>query len=377
MTGPPVPGAGEEPPAVGAGHLLAGRYRVRELLGEGGMSRVYLADDGDLDRPVAVKVLRAEDSEDAEEVGRLRDEARAIAAIDHPGVVEVHDVGVTASGVFVVMAYVEGESLARRLDRTGPLPAPLVAAIGRAVCDALAAAHGARVVHRDVSPGNIILRPDGGVTLADFGIARRGAGAGRTRTGYIVGTPAYLAPEQARGHAVDGRADLYALGCCLFAALTGRPPFTRPDPLTVVLAQLREPPPRPSALRPGIPAGLDDVVLRALAKEPAHRFPDAGAMAAALARLEPPTGTLELAATTGHAAPRPSTPPGPAPPSVSVGSRAGRTDRPAPAVEQTLTQLDDTRDAGPGRHRLRTTVITVTALAVLAVLVVVATIGLV
>ncbi|ALE73496.1 hypothetical protein AD006_19705 [Pseudonocardia sp. EC080610-09] len=144
-----------------------------------------------------------------------------------------------------------------------------------------------------------------------------------------------------------------------------------------MLAQLREPPPRPSALRPGIPAGLDDVVLRALVKEPAHRFPDAGAVAAALVRLEPPTGTLELAATTGHAAPRPSTTPGPAPPSVSVGSRAGRTDRPAPAVEQTLTQLDDTRDAGPGRHRLRTTVITVTALAVLAVLVVVATIGLV
>ncbi|OLL71993.1 putative serine/threonine protein kinase [Pseudonocardia sp. Ae168_Ps1] len=146
-----------------------------------------------------------------------------------------------------------------------------------------------------------------------------------------------------------------------------------------MLDQLREPPPRPSALRPGIPAGLDDVVLRALVKEPAHRFPDAGAVAAALVRLEPPTGTLELAATTGHAAPRPSTTPGPAPPPVSVGSRAGRTDRPAPApaVEQTLTQLDDTRDAGPGRHRLRTTVITVTALAVLAVLVVVATIGLV
>ncbi len=280
-----APGTAE----VGEGDVLAGRYELRRCLGVGGMSRVFLAHDRELSRDVAVKLLLRTGA--AEDLDRLRDEARAAASIDHPGVVTVHDVGATAAGVHVVMSYVEGESLAQRLDREGPLAPDAVAAIGRAVCDALGAAHRAGVVHRDVSPGNVMLRPDGGVTVTDFGIARIGEGAGRTTTGHIIGTPAYIAPEQGRGTArIDGRADLYALGCCLFAALTGRPPFTDPDPVSVVLAHIRQTPPRPSTLRDDVPPALEQTLLRALAKDPGRRYPDAAAMAADLDAVAGPDG---------------------------------------------------------------------------------------
>lgn len=273
--------------------LLAGRYALERLLGEGGMSRVFLARDRELDRAVAVKLLlRGTGDPDPDDLARLRDEARAAAAIDHPGVVTVHDVGESPAGLYVVMAYLPGETLAQRIDRAGPLPPDEVVRIGCAVCDALGAAHRAGVVHRDVSPGNIVLGPDGGVTVTDFGIARIGSGAGRTQTGHVLGTPSYLAPEQGRSTGeLDGRVDLYALGCCLFAALTGRPPFTDPDAFAVVLAHLRDAPPRPSSLRAGVPPALEEALLRALAKDPDLRPPDAAALSAQLtAGLgDPPT----------------------------------------------------------------------------------------
>lgn len=280
------------------GDLVGGRYELRRLLGRGGMSEVHLAHDRELDRPVAVKLLLREG--DPEDVARLRDEARAAAAIDHPGVVTVHDTGTTGRAAWVVMSYIEGETLAGRLDRAGPLDPREVTRIGAAVCDALGAAHRAGVVHRDVTPGNIILRPDGTVVVTDFGIARLGEGAGRTRTGHVIGTPLYLAPEQGRGaDRLDGRADLYALACCLFAALTGRPPFTDPDPLAVVVAHLRESPPRPAALRPDVPPALEDVLLRTLAKDPDRRPRDAGTLAAQLRAVHgdpgpAPAATREL-----------------------------------------------------------------------------------
>lgn len=279
---PPDAGADETTEVVPAPTVLAGRYELVRLLGAGGMSQVHLARDRELGRDVAVKILPATGGRDDEDLERLRDEARAAASITHPGVVTVHDIGTTGEGLFVVMAYVEGESLAERLRRTGPLDPAGAVAVGQAVCDALQAAHRAGVVHRDVTPGNIMLGGDGSVTVTDFGIARMGPGAGRTRTGYIVGTPSYLAPEQGHGGDLDGRADLYALGCCLFTALLGRPPFDDGDSFAVVLAHMRSDPPRPRRLRADIPEALEAVLLRALAKDPDRRYPDAAAMSVAL-----------------------------------------------------------------------------------------------
>ncbi|MEJ8279391.1 serine/threonine-protein kinase [Pseudonocardia spirodelae] len=292
----PDPDRTDEIPSEGS--VLGGRYELRSLLGEGGMSQVHLAHDRELGRPVAVKLMRG--SGEPDDVARLRDEARAAAAIDHPGVVTVHDAGESGGAAYVVMSYVEGDTLAQRVDRSGPLDVAEAVRVAVAVCDALGAAHAAGVVHRDVTPGNIILRPDGAVVVTDFGIARLGEGAGRTRTGHVIGTPLYLAPEQGRDTGrLDGRADLYSLACCLFTALTGRPPFTDPDPFAVVMAHLRATPPRPSTLRAGIPPALDAVLLRTLAKDPAHRPRDAAALAAALraavgAPPVPPARTREL-----------------------------------------------------------------------------------
>ncbi len=324
----------------GGGDVVGGRYELRHVLGRGGMSTVHLAHDRELDRPVAVKLLlRAGDHGD---VARLRDEARAAAAIDHPGVVTVHDTGTTGHTAWVVMSYVEGETLARRIGRTGPLEPREVTRIGAAVSEALAAAHRAGVVHRDVTPGNIILRPDGTVVVTDFGIARLGDGAGRTRTGHVIGTPLYLAPEQGRGAAhLDGRADLYALACCLFTALTGRPPFTDADPLAVVVAHLRETPPRPSSLRPGVPPALEEVLLQALAKDPDRRPRDAAALAARLRAVHgdpapPPVGTRERPAGDDTV---------PAAPGVP-GDGAG-----THALDSTLAEVDHDDGAAADRRR--------------------------
>jgi serine/threonine-protein kinase len=344
------------PDGPAPGELLAGRYLLGRQLGAGGMSRVFLAHDRDLDRTVAVKVLAGADGD----VARLRDEARAAASVDHPGVVTVHDVGTSPAGVHVVMSYLEGESLAQRLDRDGPLTPEAAAAVGVAVCDALGAAHAAGIVHRDVTPANIMLGPDGDVTVTDFGIARIGEGAGRTATGYIIGTPSYIAPEQARGtDRLDGRADLYALGCCLFAALTGRPPFTDPDPMAVVLAHIRETPPRPSALRDGVPPALERTILRSLAKEPDRRHRDPAAMAA------------ELATVSGQATARDRTQ---ELPRRRTGGEHGTVTMPAPrapepghgAVERAVTEAED--DDGAASDRRRTAGLVVLALAVLLVL---------
>lgn len=352
--------AGDTGAAAAEGDVLDGRYALRELIGEGGMSRVHLAHDRELDRLVAVKIVR---SDDPDERARLRDEARAVAAIDHPGVVTVHDVGAGPGGVHIVMSYVAGETLARRLDREGPLQPDEVVRIGLAVCDALGTAHRAGIVHRDVTPGNIILGTAGRVTVVDFGIARIGEGAGRTRTGHVVGTPTYLAPEQGRATGtLDGRTDLYSLACTLFAALTGRPPFTGPDPFTVVLAHLREPPPPPSSLRAGVPPALEEVLVRTLAKDPALRPADADVLAA------------ELASSVGAAAPGrartrefPAGEPGAGDPPASPP--AGRADSGAPgphALEHTLADVEN--DDGERADRRRGAGLLLIALAVLLVL---------
>ncbi|PVZ12082.1 protein kinase domain-containing protein [Actinomycetospora cinnamomea] len=272
--------------APGPARVLQGRYELRELIGRGGMAEVHRAVDLELGRAVAVKLLPAEHRGDAEFGGRLRDEARAAAAIDHPNVVAVHDVGFADGGeVFVVMECVHGRTLRQELQARGRLDPGEATAVLGPVCDALAAAHDRGIVHRDVNPGNIMRCHDGTVKLMDFGIARVADVEGFTGTGVVMGTAAYLSPEQVRCDPLDGRSDVYAVGCTLYELLTGQTPFRGPSSVEVASQRLREPPIPPRQVRPDLSPDLDAVVLRALALEPAMRHHDARELADDLRRF--------------------------------------------------------------------------------------------
>jgi serine/threonine-protein kinase len=268
--------------------VLAGRYELGTLLGTGSTARVYRGVDRLLDRPVAVKLLTGGTLGPGDGAQRLRREARAIAALQHPNVVGVHDIGWTDDALWIVMEHVEGSTLSSLLRERGPLSPVEVVDLGVQVGAALGAAHRAGVVHRDVTPGNVLVTVDGRVKLTDFGIARVAGAASATAEGLVTGTPAYMSPEQVRGDPVDARSDLYSAGCCLYEMLTGRPPFTGDGPLDIARQRLRRPPPPPSAVRPGIPRALERVVLTAMALEPEDRYPDAEAMRRALAATREP-----------------------------------------------------------------------------------------
>jgi eukaryotic-like serine/threonine-protein kinase len=201
------------------------------------------------------------------------------------------------------MERVEGTTLAALIRERGPM-APLdVVDLAGQVCAALDAAHRAGLVHRDVTPGNILVRPDGRVKLTDFGIARVVGGATTTAAGSVLGTPAYMSPEQVRGNRVDARSDLYSAGCCVYAMLTGRPPFDAEGAIETAFQHVSQPPPRPSAVQPGVPPALEQVVLTAMAKDPEDRYPDAEAMREALAAAGP-RSTLRVGAPEAAAAGR-------------------------------------------------------------------------
>jgi eukaryotic-like serine/threonine-protein kinase len=265
--------------------VLKDRYELRELIGRGGMAEVHRAVDLELGRTVAVKLLPAEHRGDAEFGGRLRDEARAAAAIDHPAVVAVHDVGFASGEVFVVMECVDGRTLRQELQVRGRLDPGEAAAVLVPVCEALAAAHERGIVHRDVNPGNIMRCHDGPVKLMDFGIARVADVEGFTGTGVVMGTAAYLSPEQVRCEPLDGRSDLYAVGCTLYELLTGQPPFRGPSSVETASQRLRESPVPPRQIVRDLSPDLDAVVLRALALEPAMRHHDARELADDLRRF--------------------------------------------------------------------------------------------
>ncbi len=212
-------------PAPLLGTVLASRYEIRALLGRGGMGEVYEAVDRQLDRTVALKVLRPELAADRRFLVRFRREARTSARLSHPGIVAVHDVGEDEGRAFIVMEYVPGRTLGQIVRDEGAVAPARAARIGAAAADALAHAHDRGVVHRDVSPGNVMVTPDGEVKVLDFGIARAARGSARSGSPSAHGTVAYVAPEQARGEASDQRADVYALGAVLYELLTGRPPF--------------------------------------------------------------------------------------------------------------------------------------------------------
>src|SRR5918995_2291237 len=231
------------------------------------MAEVYLATDRVLDRPVAVKVLGSWLTDDGTFVERFRREALAAARISHPNLVAVFDAGTEDDVQFIVMEYVPGETLADVLRREGRIAPRRAAGIAASVGDALAVAHAARIVHRDVKPANVMLTGDGRTKLMDLGIARGLDGENITRTSSILGTAGYVSPEQARGEPVDHRSDIYSLGCVLYEMLTGRQPFEADNPVAVAYRHVHERPAPPTSLEPSLPPALEAVVLRAMEKE--------------------------------------------------------------------------------------------------------------
>ena len=264
------------------GTILGGRYRLVELLGQGGMARIYRAHDNQLDRFVAVKLLRPEYGRDPDFGSRFRHEARAAASLNHPNVVSVYDYGQDEAGPFIVMELVDGEDLAAIVKRSGALPPRQAARIIAETARALHAAHGRGIVHRDVKPGNIMIDREGRVKVTDFGIARAIAEAQMTLPGTTLGSVHYFSPEQARGDQSTASSDIYSLGIVLYELLTGRRPWEADSAAAVAMARLAGPPPDPSAIRAGIPSDLVAIVRKALASEPADRWSSASSMAAAL-----------------------------------------------------------------------------------------------
>jgi eukaryotic-like serine/threonine-protein kinase len=273
--------------AVAGTTVLGGRYTLLAVLGTGGMATVWRARDEMLGRDVAVKVLNPQHAADAEFLARFESEARHAAAVSHPRLVTVFDCSVESGTPFIVMELVAGRTLRQVLDEAGVLPPGQAVAIAAAVCEGLEAAHAAGLVHRDITPANIVLN-GGAVKVLDFGIARAGGTRAATAAGTVVGTAAYLSPEQASGRPADPRSDLYSLGCVLFEMLTGRPPFTADSAVGLAYRQVHDDPGLPSAWRPGLPASLDQVTARLLAKDPSSRPPTAAAARAGLLSVFPP-----------------------------------------------------------------------------------------
>lgn len=258
-----------------------GRYAVIERVGVGGMAEVYRARDELLGREVAVKVLNERLSADRSFVERFRREAQAAANLSHPNIVSLYDYGTDESSNFIVMEFIDGKSLGDVIKEEGPLLPERAAEIAGDVAKALERAHTAGLVHRDVKPNNIMLTSTGQTKVTDFGIVRALGGEAEqqmTQTGMVIGTAAYLSPEQAQGNAVDARSDVYSLGCVLYEMLTGQAPFTGDTPLAIAYKHVREDPQPPSALNPDVPPSLDAITMKALAKNADNRFANAAEM---------------------------------------------------------------------------------------------------
>ena len=273
-----------------AGSLFAG-YRIEGVFERGGMGVVYRAVDPDLDREIALKIIAPEHTQNATAVARFKAECRLAASIEHPNIVPIHRGGEADGRLYLAMRFVPGTNLRKIIDR-GPMDLPRIASIISQVGAALDAAHEAGLVHRDVKPANILVtgspsKPQ--VYLTDFGLTKQlgsvAEGEALTREGGWVGTPDYVAPEQIQGHKVDRRADVYSLGCVLFEMLTGHVAYEKDSDMAKLWAHVTDPPPLPRTIRADLPGALDDIVARATAKEPGHRYATAGALAAVVSDI--------------------------------------------------------------------------------------------
>ena len=260
------------------GTVLSGRYRLEAKLGSGGMSTVYLARDTTLDRQVAVKVMHREMSEQADQLERFRQEARAVAKLSHPNVVSVIDAGEDGGYPYIVFEYVEGETLKQRINRVGALDPQEALAYAIEVARGLTVAHGRRMVHRDIKPQNVLIDSEGRAKLTDFGISRQLEQDGMTATGRVLGTTDYVAPEQAMGRTVDQRSDVYSLGVVLYEMLIGQVPFHADSQVGVAMKHVNEELPDVQQRRPEVSAAAALVVERATAKDPAERYQSVGEM---------------------------------------------------------------------------------------------------
>jgi len=264
--------------------LFDGRYRIQRKLGAGGMADVYLAEDQELGRRVAIKILNGRHANDDQFIERFRREAKNAAALNHPNIVSIYDRGEAEDTYYIAMEYLDGRTLKELIVSRGAAPVNVAIEYARQILSALRFAHRHGIVHRDIKPHNVLVDGEGRVKVTDFGIARAGTSQ-MTETGSIVGTAQYLSPEQARGGEVDPRSDLYSLGVVLYELLTGKTPFDGETPVEIAMKHLSTAPEPPSKLRPDVPPALDKVVLRALAKDPNDRYQSADEMEADLERV--------------------------------------------------------------------------------------------
>lgn len=334
------------------GIVLDRRYRIESSIARGGMSTVYRATDLRLDRPVAVKIMDPQFAADPQFLARFEFEARSVARLNHPGLVAVYDQGHDGDHVFLVMELVEGGTLRELLRERGPMPPHAAAAVVAPVLGALAVAHRAGLVHRDVKPENILISENGEVKIADFGLVRAVAAATTTSRSVILGTAAYLSPEQVTTGSADARSDVYSTGVLLFELLTGRTPFSGDTSLSVAYQRVEKDVPDPSSWIDGVPEEFDGLVRHATEREPGERFDDAGAMAEALSTV---SEALDLPRyrvpaprrTASRSAPAATPAPSPAPPTAVLASGTGSSPASpptaiAPAVTATAN-ADDPR----------------------------------
>ena len=306
--------------------MLGGRYQLVEPLARGGMASVWIAQDPVLSRKVAVKILREDLAADPDTRARFRYEAIAAARLNHPNIVATYDTGDDDGTAYIVMELVDGPTVRDLIRADGPLPTREVLRIGMQMAAALEAAHRAGLVHRDVKPANVLVPRAGPVKVTDFGIAKAVDADDLTRTGTVMGTARYLAPEQVNGKPADARTDVYALGLLLYEMLCGKPPFGGDTDVATAMARLTTTAPPIRHQRPDVPAALDDLVHRCLARDPARRFASAADVRAALAVIRPGADGLSAPA------PRPKAPP-PAPKATPRPAKA----RPAPRKKSGAT----------------------------------------
>ena len=264
--------------------LFDGRYRIQRKLGAGGMADVYLAEDQELGRRVAIKILNSRHGNDDQFIERFRREAKNAAALNHPNIVSIYDRGEAEDTYYIAMEFLDGRTLKELIIGRGAAPINVAIEYARQILSALRFAHRHGIVHRDIKPHNVLVDGEGRVKVTDFGIARAGTSQ-MTETGSIVGTAQYLSPEQAKGGEVDPRSDLYSLGVVLYELLTGKTPFDGETPVEIAMKHLSTTPKPPSALRPDVPPELDMVVMRALAKNPDERYQSADEMEGDLERV--------------------------------------------------------------------------------------------